>query len=124
MSHRIPVKRRDQLGDLAVSFNAMTESVAACSARWPRRSAWRARWSSRARSRRACCRRASSSSGPLSVWAHFRPAAEVGGDYFDLFPLAPGRLVVAIGDVAGHGLPTGLLMAMVKSAVATLVEEG
>ncbi|OYW01134.1 MAG: hypothetical protein B7X11_04205, partial [Acidobacteria bacterium 37-65-4] len=27
LGHRIPVKRRDQLGDLAVSFNAMTESV-------------------------------------------------------------------------------------------------
>ena len=42
------------------------------------------------------------SSGPLSVWAHFRPAAEVGGDYFDLFPLAPGT---ARGDDRGRGGP-------------------
>jgi sigma-B regulation protein RsbU (phosphoserine phosphatase) len=31
---------------------------------------------------------------------------------------------VAIGDVSGHGLSTGLVMAMVKAAITTLVEEG
>jgi hypothetical protein len=46
------------------------------------------------------------SAGPLSVWAHFRPAAEVGGDYFDLFSLAPGRLVVSIAKkYRNAGLP-------------------
>jgi sigma-B regulation protein RsbU (phosphoserine phosphatase) len=62
--------------------------------------------------------------GGLAVHAVFRPAAEVGGDYFDLFPLPGRRLVIAIGDVAGHGLSTGLLMAMVKSAVAALIQQG
>ena len=33
-------------------------------------------------------------------------------------------VAVAIGDVSGHGLSTGLVMAMVKAAMATLVEEG
>jgi sigma-B regulation protein RsbU (phosphoserine phosphatase) len=62
--------------------------------------------------------------GPVTVRATFKPAAEVGGDYFDVFPLSEDRLVVAIGDVAGHGLSTGLLMASLKSSVAALVHEG
>ncbi|MGZ6028672.1 MAG: PP2C family protein-serine/threonine phosphatase [Myxococcaceae bacterium] len=124
LEHRIPVKKPDQLGDLAVSFNAMTESVKTMLVQVAEKERM-AREMELAREIQSSLLPPSElSSGPLSVWAHFRPAAEVGGDYFDLFPLAPGHLSVAIGDVAGHGLPTGLLMAMVKSAVATLVEEG
>jgi serine phosphatase RsbU (regulator of sigma subunit) len=119
----IPVKQRDQLGDLAMSFNAMTASVKTMLVQVAEKERM-AREMELAREIQSSLLPPSElSSGPLSVWAHFRPAAEVGGDYFDLFPLAPGRLVVTVGDVAGHGLHTGLLMAMVKSAVATLVEE-
>ncbi len=124
LEQRIPVKQRDQLGDLAMSFNAMTASVKTMLVQVAEKERM-AREMELAREIQSSLLPPSElSSGPLSVWAHFRPAAEVGGDYFDLFPLAPGRLVVTVGDVAGHGLHTGLLMAMVKSAVATLVEEG
>jgi len=121
---RIPVKRRDQLGDLAVSFNAMTESVGTMLAHVAEKERMAREMELAREIQESLLPPSELSSGPLSVWAHFRPAAEVGGDYFDLFPLAPGRLVVSIGDVAGHGLPTGLLMAMVKSAAAALIEEG
>jgi serine phosphatase RsbU (regulator of sigma subunit) len=121
---RIPVKRRDQLGDLAVSFNAMTESIRTMLVQVAEKERMAREMELAREIQESLLPPSELSSGPLSVWAHFRPAAEVGGDYFDLFPLAPGRLAVSIGDVAGHGLPTGLLMAMVKSAVATLVEEG
>jgi serine phosphatase RsbU (regulator of sigma subunit) len=121
---RIPVKRRDQLGDLAVSFNAMTESVRAMLAQVAEKERMAREMELAREIQESLLPPSELSTGALSVWAHFRPAAEVGGDYFDLFPLVPGRLAVSIGDVAGHGLPTGLLMAMVKSAVATLIEEG
>jgi len=41
----------------------------------------------------------------------------VGGDYFDLFPLHDGRLVVAIGDAAGHGVGAALVAAQVRATV-------
>ena len=62
--------------------------------------------------------------GPVTLYTAFRPATEVGGDYFDLFPLGRERLLVAIGDVAGHGLSTGLLMASLKALLAALADEG
>jgi sigma-B regulation protein RsbU (phosphoserine phosphatase) len=60
----------------------------------------------------------------LDVHTHFGPADEIGGDYYDYIAAPGGKTVVAIGDVSGHGLPTGLLVAMVKAALATLVETG
>src|SRR5438093_9598900 len=55
--------------------------------------------------------------------AHFEPTASIGGDYYDVFNIDKSKLAVAIGDVSGHGLSTGLVMAMVKAAITTLVEE-
>src|SRR5262249_7320903 len=47
------------------------------------------------------------------------PASEVGGDYYDVFPVVGGGWI-GIGDVAGHGLTSGLIMLMVQSTVAAL----
>jgi serine phosphatase RsbU (regulator of sigma subunit)/pSer/pThr/pTyr-binding forkhead associated (FHA) protein len=42
------------------------------------------------------------------------PCREVGGDYFDYFDIAGGRLGFALGDVAGKGVPAALLAAMLQ----------
>ncbi|HTV24522.1 MAG TPA: PP2C family protein-serine/threonine phosphatase, partial [Polyangiaceae bacterium] len=53
----------------------------------------------------------------LEIAARMLPATEVGGDYFDILPCADGCWL-GIGDVAGHGLHTGLVMLMIQSIVA------
>jgi phosphoserine phosphatase RsbU/P len=52
-----------------------------------------------------------------------RPANTVGGDFYDILPLPDGRLVVAVGDVAGKGSPAALLMALLLAILRTLVDE-
>jgi hypothetical protein len=52
-----------------------------------------------------------------SVASHYRAATEIGGDYFDFLELEDGTMAVAFGDVAGHGLTSGIVMAMAKSAL-------
>jgi sigma-B regulation protein RsbU (phosphoserine phosphatase) len=49
-----------------------------------------------------------------------QPAAEVGGDYFDVLPFDAGCWI-GIGDVAGHGFDTGLIMLMIQSVVAAAI---
>jgi sigma-B regulation protein RsbU (phosphoserine phosphatase) len=53
----------------------------------------------------------------LDVYAESRPASIVGGDFYD-FAAAPGdRLLCTLGDVAGHGIPAAMLVAMTRAAV-------
>jgi serine phosphatase RsbU (regulator of sigma subunit) len=51
--------------------------------------------------------------------AHYEPAAggRVGGDWYDAFTLRDGRLIVLLGDVAGHGLTVAGTMAQLRNAL-------
>ena len=53
-----------------------------------------------------------------------RPANTVGGDLYDLVRRPDGRIVFALGDVAGKGSPAALLMALVVAMLRVLVDEG
>jgi sigma-B regulation protein RsbU (phosphoserine phosphatase) len=53
----------------------------------------------------------------LEIAALQKTASEVGGDYYDFFPQADGRLFTAIGDATGHGVGSGLMVAMTKAAL-------
>jgi serine phosphatase RsbU (regulator of sigma subunit) len=50
----------------------------------------------------------------------YRPAVtglEIGGDWYDAFVLADGRLAVTIGDVAGHGLAASIVMGKMRQSL-------
>lgn len=53
--------------------------------------------------------------GPLRVAAAYRPAFEVGGDFYDLVLGESGATHVVIGDVAGSGVAAALIMARISS---------
>lgn len=54
-----------------------------------------------------------------SLSAHYEPAegGRVGGDWYDAFELRDGRLVVLLGDVAGHGITVAGTMAQLRNAL-------
>ena len=58
----------------------------------------------------------------LEIAATMRTATEVGGDYYDVIPVADGCWM-GIGDVAGHGLGTGLVMLMMQSGIGVLARK-
>lgn len=62
--------------------------------------------------------------GDATICGVTRPANTVGGDFFDILPMADGRVVLAVGDVAGKGSPAALLMALLLAMLRTLVDEG
>jgi sigma-B regulation protein RsbU (phosphoserine phosphatase) len=56
--------------------------------------------------------------------AHFRPAQEVGGDLYDFYELRTGQLGLAVGDVAGKGVPAALYGAFASGTVRGRAFEG
>jgi sigma-B regulation protein RsbU (phosphoserine phosphatase) len=47
----------------------------------------------------------------------------VGGDYYDFFPYADGRVAMALGDVSGKGMPASLMMMALQARVQVLAED-
>ena len=59
----------------------------------------------------------------LDLAAASLPATEVGGDYYEYFQRGDSQLILVIGDVAGHGLASGLLLSGVRSCLYLLEED-
>jgi sigma-B regulation protein RsbU (phosphoserine phosphatase) len=59
----------------------------------------------------------------LEVAAKNRPTRQVGGDYYDFFPLSGGRLAFLVADVSGKGVPAALLVSTVHAAVHLQIDE-
>ncbi len=61
--------------------------------------------------------------GEFDIFARTVVMTTLGGDYYDCFRINDNYLGIIIGDVAGHGIPAGLMMAMAKSAVLSAPED-
>ncbi len=60
----------------------------------------------------------------LQIDAFYDPAAQVGGDYFDIIQTGQGRYLFVVGDVAGKGVPGLVVMAMTRIMVRDLAMRG
>ena len=60
----------------------------------------------------------------LGVYATMQTAKEVGGDFYDYFPLGNDKFVILIADVSGKGIPAALFMMRTKSLIKSLLENG
>jgi sigma-B regulation protein RsbU (phosphoserine phosphatase) len=61
--------------------------------------------------------------GDIEICGMTRSANTVGGDFYDVLPRPDGRIILALGDVAGKGSPAALLMALLLAVLRTLVDE-
>ncbi|MFC8510836.1 SpoIIE family protein phosphatase [Streptomyces sp. NPDC057411] len=65
--------------------------------------------------------------GGLTVAARYRPAAQeyqVGGDWYDVLPLPSGKVLVTVGDIAGHGIDSVTGMVALRNAQRALAFTG
>ena len=60
----------------------------------------------------------------LTCATRFEPFHEVSGDFYDFFTFPDGRLGVVQGDVSGHGVAAGMVMAMAKQTIRLLASTG
>ncbi len=120
LKHRIQVRTRDQLGQLAESFNSMIGSIE----RLVKQVAEKKRLEEELRIARdiqvSLLPSGSVDMPGVNLTAMCVPAREVGGDYYDFFRLGPDRLGILIADVSGKGTSAAFYMAELKGLVLSL----
>jgi sigma-B regulation protein RsbU (phosphoserine phosphatase) len=60
----------------------------------------------------------------LEICGSNRPTRQVGGDFYDVFPLPGGRVAFALADVSGKGVPAALLVSTVHACLHLLFDTG
>ncbi len=119
LDHRIILRSRDELGVLGAAFNQMATDLKASITKLVAGEKLRRELELAASIQRDLLPKSLPSLPGLEIVARTFPADEVGGDSYDVLPLADGRTVFYIGDVTGHGLPAALVMAIANALVAS-----
>jgi hypothetical protein len=57
----------------------------------------------------------------FGIQSVYKPAGEVGGDFFQILPLRSGGVLTVIGDVSGKGMPAAMTVSLLVGTVRTLV---
>ena len=119
-THRVIVDSKDQLGELAESFNSMTASVEDLLHAKAEKERMEQELRIARQIQMSLLPQGPLRIGDVSVTAHCEPAREVGGDYYDYLPLGDGRVGIIIADVAGKGTSAALYMAELKGLMLSL----
>ncbi len=117
LQHRIPVRRKDQLGLLAHSFNQMASSMT--------RLLEEVSEKKRLEQELEIAREVQATLFPkllprapgLTVFGGCEPARVVSGDYYDFIIQDETRLHILVGDISGKGISAALLMANLQAAM-------
>ena len=108
-SHRIPIGDKDEFGYLNQMFNRVIEGLGDFEvAKIVQESLFPGN---------------RFSVGNFDIFGRSVVMTTLGGDYYDCFKINDEYQGIIIGDVAGHGIPSGLMMAMAKSSVLSAPEE-
>jgi sigma-B regulation protein RsbU (phosphoserine phosphatase) len=121
-TQRIDIPARNEIGVLASSFNEMTRRLNESIETLKETTAAKERIASELKIAHQIQMSMVPKTFPafpdrreLDIFATLMPALEVGGDFYDFFFIDDDRLVLAIGDVSGKGVPAALFMAVVRT---------
>ncbi len=119
-THKIQIRARDQLGELAQSFNTMTTSIETLLIEQAEKKRLEEELRIAHEIQMSLLPQGPLGFRGLSITTTCVPAREVGGDYFDLLPLDEDRVGVLIADVSGKGTSAALYMAEMKGLMLSL----
>src|ERR1700691_1024610 len=110
-SHRIPVKSSDQLAQLSLSFNSMTESIEKLIQEQKEKQRLEGELAIAQEVQAQLFPRQVSELESLEVHGFCRPARTVSGDYYDFLTASSHKLILAVGDISGKGISAARMMA-------------
>jgi serine phosphatase RsbU (regulator of sigma subunit) len=114
---RVEVRSRDEIGVLGENFNFMADQIALLL----EQTAEKARIEQEIEVARTIQETLVPSSapverGPLKFAGFYEPAAQTGGDWWTWHELSGGKILLVVGDVTGHGVPSAMITAAAKAA--------
>ena len=119
-AHKIAITAKDQLGELAGSFNDMTSSIEDLLRQKEEKKRLEEELRIAHEIQMSLLPQGPLAMPGLSATALCIPAREVGGDYYDFLPLDDHRVGILIADVSGKGTSAALYMAQLKGLVLSL----
>ena len=124
LDHQIEIKSRDEIGNLATSFNTMTKELKKYIKQLAETTAARERIESELKIAHDIQMGILPKEFPsfpgeyeVDIYAVLEPARQVGGDLYDFFLLSEDQLCFTIGDVSGKGVPAAVFMSAVKTLI-------
>jgi serine phosphatase RsbU (regulator of sigma subunit) len=117
LSARVRVASNDEFGKLAQAFNRMAEDLKENQKRLIEQERMHKELEMCRRIQEELLPRQPLRAGAIEVKGVSIPAREVGGDFFNYFPMPGGTMALLIGDVSGKGLPAALLMANLQATI-------
>ena len=116
-SHRVRVRSRDQLGELAVAFNEMSANIESLLADRVERERLEREIEIAHEVQAQLFPREVPLLGAAAIVGECRAARGVAGDYYDYVEIMPGLITLALGDVAGKGVSAALVMSNLQAAL-------
>ncbi len=125
-SHRVRVRSRDQLGELAVAFNEMSANIETLLQERVKHERLEREVEIAADVQAQLFPREVPRLKAAEIVGECRAARGVAGDYYDYIEVTPGLIGFALGDVAGKGISAALVMSNLQAALraqATILTE-
>jgi serine phosphatase RsbU (regulator of sigma subunit) len=121
---RVDVRSHDEVGRLAATFNQMAADVEAHQRAAVEQERLRRELELGRQIQHDMLPQAPLRLGLTEIKGVSVPAREVGGDFFNYFPLADGTVALLVGDVSGKGVGAALLMANIQASLRTRLALG
>ena len=116
-SHRIAIRSKEQLSELAESFNSMTQRIEQLIVEVKEKEKLESELEIARQVQAQLLPKQVPKLATLEMTGAYNPARIVSGDYYDLIPIDAHRTALVIGDISGKGIGAALLMASVQSSV-------